>query len=178
MKDPADRQTHDVFQEPSGTKKGRGGRRTGAGMKQKYGEPTVTLRVPASRREGLETWLAALETLKKLQRLAQPNEEETARREYLSSLLETAERAFFDSVASSKTEPGAIPDDALRFRGGADRSKMLAGGFRIFRVYEDNKEIRELSHEGGWRLHARYDTKKAMRQAIKELLEDPMSIMD
>ena len=101
MKDPVDRYTKDAFEVPS-PKKGWGGRRDGAGMKQKYGEPTVTLRVPESRRAGLESWLAALEELEKLSRLPEPTAEQAERREQLAAALEEAERAFFESVASSK----------------------------------------------------------------------------
>ena len=99
MKDPADQKTLDAFPVPLPKK--RGGKRSGAGMKQKYGEPTVTLRIPASRREGIEIWLAALEESERLDRLTSPNEQQTARKAYLDALLEAAETAFFSTIKNA-----------------------------------------------------------------------------
>jgi hypothetical protein len=66
MKDPTDKATIDVFS--AHIPKPRGGKREGAGVKRKYGEPTVTLRVPVSCREPLALWLEALETVEKYRR--------------------------------------------------------------------------------------------------------------
>jgi ParB family chromosome partitioning protein len=56
--------------------------------------------------------------------------------------------------------------------------KLLNAGFRIFRTEEREKKIKELTHSGGWRLVDKFKTKKAMNDAMKELLADPMCVKD
>lgn len=102
MKDHADQRTIDAF--PMPVKKVRGGRRSGAGMKQKYGEPTITMRIPVSRREGMEIWLAAMEEAEKLGRLTSQNEQQAERKAYLDALLEAAESVFFTTIKNATGE--------------------------------------------------------------------------
>ncbi len=56
--------------------------------------------------------------------------------------------------------------------------KLLRAGFRIFRCEEREKKIKELTDSGGWRLVEKFKTKKAMQDAMKEILADPMCVQD
>ena len=55
-------------------------------------------------------------------------------------------------------------------------AKLLQAGFRIFRTHEHEKKITELTHAGGWRLVETFKTKKAMKEAMKQIFKDPMSV--
>lgn len=167
MKDPIDQRTLEMFT-PG---RPRGGRRAGAGMRPKYGEPTETLRVPASKRAVLENWLAALARLEGLRGGGQAGE---AGR--LARLIAEAEAAFVRA-----TGPDAPEDtghgEASCFDGNS-RIKLLDAGFRIFRLHEREKEIRELTKNGGWRKFGGYPTQRAARAAMNDLLQSPTHILD
>jgi hypothetical protein len=151
--------------------KPRGARRAGAGMRSKYGEPTMTLRIPASKRAVLENWLAALARLELLRAGGQA--EEAAR---LERAIAEAEAAFIRAIG-----PDAAADidhsEASCFDGNS-RKKLLDAGFRIFRLHEREKEIRELTNNSGWRKFGDYPTQKAARAAMNDLLQSPTHILD
>jgi ParB family chromosome partitioning protein len=81
------------------------------------------------------------------------------------------------ALAMSSEGLSPAPEESLRLSGSC-RVKLLNAGFRLFRASEHNKEIRELAPTGGWKLVSRHTTKKAMNEAMDEILKDPMSVKD
>lgn len=106
------------------------------------------------------------------------------RAEEAERLREIAEKNVQDlflklEAAQSKAEQTDIPDDDRSLSGSADRVKMAAAGLNIYRLREREKEIVKYNAEtNGWRLHERFTTQKAAKEAIRELMKDPMSIQD
>ncbi|BCS94551.1 hypothetical protein DSLASN_01830 [Desulfoluna limicola] len=72
---------------------------------------------------------------------------------------------------------GQEPEEGLHLTGTC-RGKLIDAGFRLFRASECEKLIKELSPTGSWKLVGRYTTKKAMKEAMDEILKDPMSVRD
>ncbi|MBI9092595.1 MAG: ParB/RepB/Spo0J family partition protein [Desulfobacterium sp.] len=103
--------------------------------------------------------------------------------------------AFINALRNLKTEieqyPSlappkypAVPIEAIQELAvglnlsGSCSIKLLNAGFRIFRTEEREKKIKELTNSGGWKLVDKFKTKKAMNDAMKELLADPMCVKD
>ncbi|BCS94926.1 hypothetical protein DSLASN_05580 [Desulfoluna limicola] len=72
---------------------------------------------------------------------------------------------------------GQEPEEGLHLTGTC-RGKLIDAGFRLFRASESEKLIKELSPTGSWKLVSRHTTKKAMKEAMDEILKDPMSVRD
>ncbi len=72
---------------------------------------------------------------------------------------------------------GQDPEEGLHLTGTC-RGKLIDAGFRLFRAPEHEKLIKELSPTGSWKLVSRHTTKKAMKEAMDEILKDPMSVRD
>lgn len=72
---------------------------------------------------------------------------------------------------------GQNVEDGLHLSGTC-RGKLLDAGFRLFRASEHEKLIREFAPTGGWKLVSRHATKKAMNEAMEEILKDQMSVRD
>lgn len=60
----------------------------------------------------------------------------------------------------------------------SDRAKLIANGYRIFRVHEMEKTITECTPAGGWKLHSKYPTKSALQRGWKSLHANALSIGD
>lgn len=86
-----------------------------------------------------------------------------------------AEIAKLPFIALATMDDG--PQEHLNLSGTC-RGKLLAKGFRLFRATEHDKLIRELAPTGGWKLVSRHTTKKAMNEAMDEILKDPMCVRD
>lgn len=81
------------------------------------------------------------------------------------------------NMALSMMNQEAGPEEPLNLTGSC-RVKLLRAGFRIFRTLGYGNVIKELSHTGGWKLVSKHKTKKAMNEALEELLRDPMCVRD
>jgi len=97
-----------------------------------------------------------------------PTEECAAFNEALEKLRATIDSTFPSLMRNYPEEPLNLS--------GACSVKLLRAGFRIFRTQEYAKAIKELTNNGGWKLVSRHKTKKAMNEAMAEVLQDPMSV--
>lgn len=61
---------------------------------------------------------------------------------------------------------------------GADRSKLINAGFRIFRGCKINKSITELNPSGAWKLVSRHTTVREFTQAVADLRLDQKNIFE
>ena len=100
---------------------------------------------------------------------------------YINALRELkAEIEKYPSLAPPQYPAAPIEGDGEMAIGlnlsGSCSIKLLRAGFRIFRSDEREKIIKELTDSGGWRLVDKFKTKKAMTDAMKRLLADPMCV--
>jgi hypothetical protein len=59
-----------------------------------------------------------------------------------------------------------------------DKDKLKRAGYRIFRKSENDLMIKEYLNCSGTKIHEKFSTKKAMNDAMNELMKDEKNIED
>ncbi|VFQ43474.1 ParB/RepB/Spo0J family partition protein [Desulfoluna butyratoxydans] len=159
----------------------------GKGIKparKKTPKPSNPSKPPQAGRISAQVWKIAEEVRKMGQASFTPGDSAPLAVALKGLLTELERIPAIDMSKFHEAQP-SIPDDEKMqdpeeglHLSGTCRGKLLDAGFRLFRVSEHEKVIKELSPTGSWKHVSRHTTKKAMKEVLDEILQDPMSVKD